>query len=161
MYRSAHVYILVADGMAPNRHQSISIHHVNPTEYSVIWIILPDMHIALWPLNLRKVKNRQPVWYFCYWRDRLLTALTLWSEKSYTTKIPDYYSGAVTLRLKSPATRLLVNSYSGPTAKETKIHTLSLYKGNPPVIGGFPSQRASNAKNVSTWWRHHGLHTKD
>ena len=24
-----------------------------------------------------------------------------------------------------------------------------------PVIGGFPSQRTSNAENVSIWWRHH------
>ena len=28
-------------------------------------------------------------------------------------------------------------------------------EGNPPVTGGFPSQRASNAGNVSIWWRHH------
>ena len=27
--------------------------------------------------------------------------------------------------------------------------------GNPPVTGGFPSQRASNAESVSMW-RHHG-----
>ena len=31
-----------------------------------------------------------------------------------------------------------------------------LCEGNPPVAGGFPSQRASNAENVSFWWRHHG-----
>ena len=30
-----------------------------------------------------------------------------------------------------------------------------LCEGNPPVAGGFPSQRASNAENVSIWWRHH------
>ena len=27
---------------------------------------------------------------------------------------------------------------------------------NLPVTGGFPFQRASNAENVSIWWRHHG-----
>ena len=27
---------------------------------------------------------------------------------------------------------------------------------NYPVTGGFPSQRASNAENVSMWWRLHG-----
>ena len=27
--------------------------------------------------------------------------------------------------------------------------------GNPPVTGGFPSQRVSNAENVSIWWRPH------
>ena len=30
-----------------------------------------------------------------------------------------------------------------------------LLRGNPPVTDGFPSQRASNAENVSTWWHHH------
>ena len=29
---------------------------------------------------------------------------------------------------------------------------------NPPVTGGFPSQRASNAENVSILWRHHVNH---
>ena len=28
-------------------------------------------------------------------------------------------------------------------------------EGNPPVTGGFPSQRASNVENDSIWWRHH------
>ena len=28
-------------------------------------------------------------------------------------------------------------------------------EGNPPVTCGFPSQKASNAENVSIWWRHH------
>ena len=27
--------------------------------------------------------------------------------------------------------------------------------GNSPRTGGFPAQRASNAENVSIWWRHH------
>ena len=26
---------------------------------------------------------------------------------------------------------------------------------NPPVAGGFPSQRPCKAENVSNWWRHH------
>ena len=27
--------------------------------------------------------------------------------------------------------------------------------GNSPVTSEFPTQRASNAENVSIWWRHH------
>ena len=27
--------------------------------------------------------------------------------------------------------------------------------GNLPVTGEFPAQMASNAENVSIWWRHH------
>ena len=30
-----------------------------------------------------------------------------------------------------------------------------LIEGNPPLTSGFPSRRASNADNVSIWWRHH------
>ena len=29
------------------------------------------------------------------------------------------------------------------------------YAGNSPVTGEFPAQMATNAKNVSIWWRHH------
>ena len=29
-----------------------------------------------------------------------------------------------------------------------------LCEGNPPVTGGFPPQRSSNAETVSIWWRH-------
>ena len=31
----------------------------------------------------------------------------------------------------------------------------ALCEGNAPVDSGFPSRRASNAENVSIWWRHH------
>ena len=33
--------------------------------------------------------------------------------------------------------------------------SLAFVRGNPLVTDGFPSQRASNADNVSIWWRHH------
>ena len=39
--------------------------------------------------------------------------------------------------------------------KTSKVHITGLCDGNPPVAGGFPSQRASNAENVSIWWCHH------
>ena len=39
--------------------------------------------------------------------------------------------------------------------KKIKHRVPSLCEGSPPVAGGFPSQRASNAENVSIWWRRH------
>ena len=39
--------------------------------------------------------------------------------------------------------------------KTWKFHVTGLCEGNTPVTGGFPSQMARNAKNVSIWWRHH------
>ena len=40
--------------------------------------------------------------------------------------------------------------------KTSNLRVTGLCEGNSPVTDKFPSQRASNAKNVSIWWRHHG-----
>ena len=45
-----------------------------------------------------------------------------------------------------------------PTSKQHQSSALlPLCEGNPPVTGGFPSQRASNEESVSMSWRHHGI----
>ena len=41
--------------------------------------------------------------------------------------------------------------------KTSKFHVTGLCDANSPVTGEFPTQRASNAKNVSIWWRRHVL----
>ena len=40
--------------------------------------------------------------------------------------------------------------------KISKLHATGLCEGNPPVTGGFPSQKASNVEN-SIWRHHYGL----
>ena len=41
-------------------------------------------------------------------------------------------------------------------SKETsKLCVTGLCAGKPLLTGEFPAQRASNAENVSIWWRHH------
>ena len=43
-------------------------------------------------------------------------------------------------------------------SKETsKLRVTGLCTGNSPVTGEFPAQKASNAGNVSIWWRHYVL----
>ena len=39
--------------------------------------------------------------------------------------------------------------------KTSKLSVAGLCAGNSPVTDEFPAQRASNAENVSIWWRHH------
>ena len=39
--------------------------------------------------------------------------------------------------------------------KISKLRVTGLCAGNSPETGEFPAQRASNAENVSIWWRHH------
>ena len=41
--------------------------------------------------------------------------------------------------------------------KTSKFPVTGLCEGNSPVNGEFPAQMASNAENVSIWWRHHGM----
>ena len=46
--------------------------------------------------------------------------------------------------------------YSGADQRKTsKLRVTGLSKGNSPETSEFPAQRASNAENVSIWWRHH------
>ena len=63
------------------------------------------------------------------------------------------------MAFKSPASRLFAQSFVQVQIKENiktqRTHVTGLSEGNPPVIGEFPSQRGSNAENVSIWWRHH------
>ena len=40
--------------------------------------------------------------------------------------------------------------------KISKFRVTGLCAGNSPETGEFPEQMASNAENVSIWWRHHG-----
>ena len=42
-------------------------------------------------------------------------------------------------------------------SKKTKLRVTGLCAGNSPVTGEFPAQMASNAEDVSIWWRHHGI----
>ena len=59
----------------------------------------------------------------------------------------------------SQITRLTIvysTVYSGVDQKKTsKLRVTGLCAGNSPGTGEFSAQMASNAENVSIWWRHH------
>ena len=50
---------------------------------------------------------------------------------------------------------LLNRLFRRRSKKTSKLRVTGLCVGNSPVTGEFPAQRASNAGNVSIWWRHH------
>ena len=50
---------------------------------------------------------------------------------------------------------LLNRLFWGRSKKTLKLHVTGHCEGNSPVTSEFPAQRASNAENVSIWWRHH------
>ena len=52
---------------------------------------------------------------------------------------------------------LLDRLFRRKSKKTSKFRVTGLWEGNSPVTGEFLAQRASNAENVSIWWRHHAI----
>ena len=50
---------------------------------------------------------------------------------------------------------LLTHLFRRRSKNVSKLRIIGLCEGNPPVSGGFPSQRVSNTENYSISWRHH------
>ena len=51
---------------------------------------------------------------------------------------------------------LLNRLFRRTSNKTSRLRVTGLCAGNSPETGEFPVQMASNAENVSIWWRHHG-----
>ena len=74
-----------------------------------------------------------------------------------------HYSDAIMSAMASPITSITIVYcitivYSGTDQrKHQKLRVTGLCEGNSPMTGEFPAQRASNADNVSIWWRHHEI----
>ena len=58
-----------------------------------------------------------------------------------------HYNAVIMVAIASQTTR---------SKKTSKLRVTGLCAGNSPEAGEFPAQMASNAENVSIWWRHHG-----
>ena len=90
-----------------------------------------------------------------------VTRYALWNIDSPT----EGRSRSVTLRWRhnerdgvsnhQPHVCLLNRSIRRRSKKTSKLRVTGLCEGNPPVTGEFLAQMASNAVNVSFWWRHH------
>ena len=63
--------------------------------------------------------------------------------------------GAMASQITSLTDCLLKRLFRRRLKKTQKLRVTGLCAGNSPVTGEFPAQRASNAENVSIWWRHH------
>ena len=93
-------------------------------------------------------------WYSC-------DVIVLIRSVSFFLTEPAHCNDVIRNTMTSQITSLPIvysSVYSG--ADQRKQHScasLAFVRGNSPVTGAFPSQRASNAENVSIWWRHHVL----
>ena len=78
------------------------------------------------------------------------------SESKMSYNITTMTSQWARWRLKSPASRLFTQPFIRAQIKvNIKAPRHWPLCGNSPGTGEFPAQMASNAENVSIWWRHH------
>ena len=84
------------------------------------------------------------------------TNTTSCEVRYYLQKVPQHYSDITTSALASQITGVsMVCSTVCSDADQRKHRTSE--PCHWPLWGEFPSQRASNAENVSIWWRHHEI----
>ena len=65
------------------------------------------------------------------------------------------HNGLDSVSNHQPHDSLLNRLFRSRSKKTSKLRATGLCSGNSPETGEFPAQRASNAENVSIWWRHH------
>ena len=84
----------------------------------------------------------------------LLLALTVGTPENGTKYYSDVIMGTVASQVTSLAS-VYSTVHSSGSKKTSKLRDTGLCVGNSPVTSEFPAQMASNAENVSIWWRHH------
>ena len=65
------------------------------------------------------------------------------------------HNGRDSVSNHQPRECLLNRLIRSRSKKTSKLRVTALCARNSPETGEFPAQRASNAENVSIWWRHH------
>ena len=65
------------------------------------------------------------------------------------------HNGSDNVSKKQPHDCFLNRLFRRRSKKTSKPRVTGLCAGNSPGTGEFPAQMASNAENVSIWWRHH------
>ena len=103
----------------------------------------------------------------CYQREdsfNYLQSLDIMQIASTSAQFSEYVEMSLQIRhnerdgvsTHQPHDCLLNRLFRRRSDKTSKLHATGLCAGNSPVTGEFFTQRASNAVNVSIWWRHHG-----
>ena len=75
--------------------------------------------------------------------------------------IPTHYNDVIMSTMASEITSLTVAFWTVHSRrrsnKTSKLHVTGLCEGHSQIAGEFHAQRASNAENVSIWWRHYAF----
>ena len=78
-----------------------------------------------------------------------------WFANDYSQTIQWRHNGHDDVSNNQPRDCLLNRIFRRRSKKTSTLRTTGLCAGNSPVPGELPAKMASNAGNVSIWWRHH------
>ena len=80
----------------------------------------------------------------------------VWLINYFLSSLRWHHNGGDSVSNHQPREGLLIRRLIRCRSKKTsKLRVAGLCMGNSPGTGEFPAQMASNAENVSIWWRHH------
>ena len=77
------------------------------------------------------------------------------SRRPIDSSLQRRHNGRDSVSNHQPHDCLLNRLFRRKSKKTSYLRVTSLCAGNSPGTGEFPTQMASNAENVSIWWRHH------
>ena len=108
----------------------------------IIWVVIQGGRVVTrCPIIIRS-KRDQGLGIWLAWRTLQMT-------------LPWRHNEGEGVSNHQPHDCLLNRLFRQRRKKTPKFCVTGLCAGNSPATGEFPTQRASNAENVSIWWRHH------
>ena len=81
--------------------------------------------------------------------------VTPWGSYDVAATLRWRHNGRDGVANHQPHECVLNSLFRRRSKKTSKLRVTCLCEGNSPVTGDFPAQMASDAENVSIWWRHH------
>ena len=123
------------------------------------WYILGEVRytniVSLW----RKTLGHQQPWHWPQCEIRRILGIRIPKVWKTTSKLAISlrwrHNGCDSVSNHQPRECLLRRLIRRTSKKTSKLRVTGLCAGNSPETGEFPAQMASNAENVSIWWRHH------
>ena len=136
--------------------------------------------IPVTPISVNELRHHRSRWWLFAWlfdQCWIIVNRTLWNKlrrnfnQITTTSIPWStiqkssakfplrwrHNGRNSVSNHQPHDCLLNRLFRRRSKKTSKLRVTGLCVGNSPGTGEFPAQMASNAENVSIWWRHHAF----
>ena len=152
------------------------------TYISVGWIILTNqgkMSLKSWQHFAVKWLALYYIWYLIRTRLRIVIKIKISSQSyvyifgdsvlqlasqswhtvymAFTETLQWRHNGHGSVSNHQPHDWLLNRLFRCRSKKTSKLRVSGLCEGNSPGTGEFPAQMASDAENVSIWWRHHEI----